>query len=158
MSRTYRALATVAVVVTAADLVATVTFDPIRVGGWFSYAPLSPVNVQVAALLYAVGNQAWTTTRTIAPSIVGTFGVVVAAQGRHWVWIVVFTALGLLGLYGGSALFLLTLYSGAALALTPLAISPWTTVILQGLPAVAALIFVATTSRPARITSGHANP
>ena len=157
MSRTYRALAIVAVVVTATSLVADFTYDPGRVGGWYSYAPLT---LSWATLYPIILMGAWLTTVSIAPPVIGTFGAVVAAQGRHWVWLGVFIALGLFGLYGPSALSLSAIELGLLLRLPPdrlgngLPIS----IVTLALPAVAALLFVATTSRPARITSGHANP
>ncbi len=154
MSKTYRALAIVAVVVTVVTLVAAFTYDPGR--GWYSYAPLT---LSWTTLYPMILNGAWLTTASIAPPVVGTFGAVVAAQRRHWVWMGAFIALGLLGLYGPSALSLLAIELGLLLRFVPDQLgNGLPLIILQALPAVAALLFVATTSPPARITSGHANP
>lgn len=156
MSKTYRALAVVAVVATALSLVATFTFEPGR-GGWFSYAPLNP-GAQFQGLLVVAANGAWQTTATIAAPIVAMFGAVVAAQARRWGWLVAFIALGLLGLYSGSALVPLALALSATWRLpNPLATSALLPPITQALPAIAALLFVATTSRPARMHSDQAS-
>lgn len=157
MSRTYRALAIVAVAVTVVSLVATFTFEP-GAGGWFSYAQLNP-GAQFQSLLIIAAQRAWQTTTTIAPPIVATFGAIVAAQGRHWVWLAIFIALGLLGLYGGSALSPLTIALDSTWSFTsnPLTTGALLSLIAQALPAIAALLFVATTSRPARINSERAS-
>ncbi|HZC05021.1 MAG TPA: hypothetical protein VE338_05210 [Ktedonobacterales bacterium] len=150
MPKTYRALATVAVVATLITVVARLTFEPGTLAGWF-YVPLYSTGGAFLNLLTVL----WLSTTTIAAPIVATFGAVVAAQERRWVWLCAFILLGLIGVYGASTFYLLGPYLGAAIPL--LELDTYVSVILQALPAVAALIFVATSLRRAQM-AGAAQP
>lgn len=146
MSKTYRALAIVAVVITMVCLVATATYTPVS-GGWFSYVPITPSPGGIVPPLSVLRNTLWITTTTIAAPIVSTFGAVVAAQGRHWVWLAVFVALGLLGFYGGPVINLLEIYAGLAQPPRAPGLIVYIPLLTQALPALAALLFVALARR-----------
>lgn len=146
MSRTYRALAIMALAFTVVSLVATITYSPVR-DGWFAYVPITPSPGGIFPPLSVLCNTVWITTTTIAAPIVSTFGAVVAAQGHHWVWLAVFVALGLLGFYGGSVINLLEIYVGLAQPPRTPGLIVYIPLLTQALPAVAALLFVALARR-----------
>ena len=141
MSKTYRALAIVAVVALA--VVALVLASARYVtGGWFSYAPLMRPQENywlvgyLPLLLAAISG--------VCAPIVSTFSVVVAAQSRRWVWLIILVVIGLIGVYGETVgLILIPRYLPIAV-FRPLSLDQ---LIPQGLPAIAALIFVATARR-----------
>lgn len=149
MLKTYRALAIVAVTVTVLTVAARLIFETRSVGGWFAETPFSPTAGILPSYLFAT---LLPSTMTIAAPIVSTFGGVVAAQGRHWGWLGAFIALGLLGVYGGSAFVMLGPYLGVGEPLRGpgLALDIYVPIILLSLPAVAALLFVALTARGQR--------
>lgn len=147
MSRTYRALAIVAVVVTLLSVAAQLWFMNVSSNGWFSYAPIGGPDFWAlpAGLLLAI----WLPTTTLAGPVVSVFGIIVAAQARRWGWLVAFILLGLLAVYGPTPLLLLEPYIGLARPMRAVGLGPigLDTVAPQVLPlvppAIAALIFVA---------------
>ena len=155
VSTTHRALAIVAVIVTLVTVAARVAFEPGTFGGWFSYAPLYSTNGAFLNLFTLV----WLATTTIAAPVVSTFGAVVAGQERRWGWLVAFILLGALGVFGAPTYFLLEIYLGLALQFRSIGAPTdfYAPIILQALPGLAALIFVATSLRRAR-TAGAVQP
>lgn len=150
MSKTHRALAIVAVIVTLVTLCGRALEAPVGSGGvWFSYAPLTSGGGLLAGLITPLT----LATTTIAAPIVSTFGAVVAGQEHRRGWLVAFILLGLIGVFGTSTYYMLELYLGLALRLRTIGIATdiYAPMILQALPAIAALIFVATSRRGGRI-------
>lgn len=142
MSRTYRALAIVAVVATPLSAAAQLWYIHVSVNGWFSYAPFGGPDILgiPAGFLLAI----WLPTTTLAAPVVSVFGIIVAAQARRWGWLVAFILLGLIAVYGPTPLVLLDAYSGLVRQLRTIgldAIAPQLLPLM--LPAIAALIFVA---------------
>ncbi|HET9110641.1 MAG TPA: hypothetical protein VFN78_07445, partial [Ktedonobacterales bacterium] len=144
MSKTHRALAAVAVVATLVTVVARLTFEPGTLGGWF-YVPLYSTNGAFLNLFTVF----WLATTTIAAPIVSTFGAVIAGQAGRLGWLSAFILLGLIGVYGASAYFLLEPLLGIAVPLRGLDL--YISFIIQALPAIAALIFVAASRRGSRV-------
>ena len=138
MSRTYRALAIVAVVATLLSAATQLLFIQGILDGWFSYRSLG--------ILMAV----WLTTSTLAGPVVGVLGIVTAAQARRWGWLVAFVLLGLPAAYAPPLDGYLGPYIDSALG--DLALGFRTMTIIENgfvvllplvLLAIAALIFVA---------------
>jgi hypothetical protein len=156
VSRTYRALAMVAVVATLLSAASQVWFIHASVNGWFSYAPMdgpSILGIPVGLFL-----EIWLPTTTLAAPVVSAFGIIVAAQARRWAWLVVFILVGLIAVYGPTPLVLLESYGQLSF---PLSIALRTLdryivapqILPLVLPAIAALIFIAS-ARPRQPLEG----
>lgn len=102
MVRTYRALGIVtllAIVALAAQFALAVFAFP--GGRWFSYAPILPQQGGLLSAVFSVWwRLAWSRTLMMLPPLVSAFAVIVAAQARRWVWLIVFIVVGLLASYG----------------------------------------------------------
>jgi hypothetical protein len=147
VSKTYRALAIVAVVATLVSLVLQLTFGRVWVSGWFPYAPLhGPLGGFIPATFIV---PLWLTTSTLAAPIVGVFSVIVAAQARRWGWLLAFILLGLFAVYGPTLLSALGPYIDSAVSFRAMGLIE--SVYVQALPlailAIVALIFVASARR-----------
>ena len=153
MSKTYRALMIVTFVATLASLALQLTYGLVWVSGWHSYAPLG------GSVLAPFIVPLWLTTSALAAPVVGVFSVVVATQARRWRWLVALTLLGLLGAYGPTLLSALGPIIDSALSFHAMELleSIYTHALPLILLAIAALLFVATTSRPARMHSDQAS-
>ncbi len=154
MSRTYRALAIVAVVATLLSVASQLWYMHVSMNGWFSYAPIGGPDILglPAGLLLAI----WPPTNTLAAPVVSVFGVIVAAQARRWGWLVAFILLGLIAIYGPTPLYILDAYLGLERPLQTFgldAIAPQLLPLM--LPAIAALIFVASARRRATATGAE---
>jgi hypothetical protein len=152
VSKTYRALAVVAVVATLLSVASQLWLTHVSVNGWFSYAPIGGPDFLglPAGLLLAI----WQPTTTLAAPVVSAFGIIVAAQARRWGWLVAFILLGLIAIYGPIPLLLLEAYGHLSRSLRVIGLDTVAPQVLPlALPGIAALIFVAS-ARPRQPVEG----
>ncbi|SRR5487761_1924713 len=98
MTRLCRVLGIVAAVALAGFLIQwTLASYPLRAitGSWFAYSPQGPGSSFYTYLFFSLLSSALGVS--YAP-VVSTLGIVASAQGRNWVWLGVFTLLGMLAL------------------------------------------------------------
>lgn len=152
MSKTYRALAIVAVVATLVSLALQLAFGPVMVSGLLSHAPrYAPMSGFVPGGFFPASFilPLWLTTSALAAPIVGVFSVIVAAQARRWGWLVALILFGLLAAYGPTLLSSLGPYIDSTIGFRAMELveSEYVQAIPLVLLAIASLIFV-TTARP----------
>jgi hypothetical protein len=148
VSKTYRALAIVAVVATLLSVGSQLWFLwflHASMNGWFSYAPLGAPTIW--GIPFDLMMLIWQPTITLAAPVVGAFSVIVAAQARRWGWLVALTVLGLLALYGPGIFFVLEPYTGLARLLRASDPNNYLLWLPQALLVIATLLFVATAGR-----------
>jgi hypothetical protein len=103
MVRTYRALGivTLLAIVALAVQFALAVFTVPGGGRWVSYASITPQQggslIVILSIWWRLG---WSRTLMMLPPLVSAFAVIVAAQSRRWIWLIVFLVAGLLASYG----------------------------------------------------------
>lgn len=135
MSKTYRALETVAVV--------ALVCAALGLGLWYGLMAGDLPGFQQFYVSFALNIEAFTSS--FAP-VVGTFGAVVAAQAGRRGWVATFIALCLVGAFAAPSIFFVATSMALPRALFGFPLSPGQ-LIPEALPSIAALIFVANSAR-----------